>query len=221
MSNRFSLTLPSLSFKVANPSSFSFTDVKRTPFFSIPRRIRWSVFWTSRKVNVMNVMKHKKETASITSTASSLIIPPQLLAWEVRSTHDCWRAYQSSAFHILVRPWPGRARDPNRWKASLSRTLPAVAQLQQVLIEHLWCLGHRPTTDKMTTPQVIRHGSMSRKACVIHIRAVTLAQMTRNAPNGTAGGGSACCGLLGGGGRLRGFRRLRLLPHPRSWLFRP
>jgi hypothetical protein len=49
MSNRFSLTLPSLSFKVANPSSFSFTDVRRTPFFSIPRRIRWSVFLDLQK----------------------------------------------------------------------------------------------------------------------------------------------------------------------------
>src|SRR6516165_408122 len=95
MSNKFSLTLP----------SFSFTDVKRTPFFSIPRRIRWSVFWTSRK---MNVMKHKKETASITSTASSLIVPPQLLAWEVRSTHDCWRAYQSTSSAL-----PGRAIEPH------------------------------------------------------------------------------------------------------------
>src|SRR6516165_9206054 len=105
MSNKFSLTLPSLSFKVANPSSFSFTDVKRTPFFSIPRRIRWSVFWTSRKVNVM---KHKKEMARITSTASSLIVPPQLLAWEVRSTHDCWRAYQSTPSAL-----PGRAIEPH------------------------------------------------------------------------------------------------------------
>jgi hypothetical protein len=62
---------------------------------------------------------------------------------------------------------------------------------------------------------VIRHRSMLRKPCVIHIRAVTPMQMTTNAPDGTASWGSLCCGLLGGGGRLRGLLGLRVLPHPR------
>src|SRR5215467_8308463 len=101
-----------------NPSSFSFADVRRNPFFSIPRCIRWSVFWTSKKIR-----DETQENDGYDNQHRIFAHRTKLSAWEVRSTHDRWRAHQStpSAFHTVVATaWS----DPQGWSRK-SRSPPA------------------------------------------------------------------------------------------------